>query len=172
VWITLLLVGVLVVFLAVMAYGVASRQRVSLKPGDAAPDFMLQPFDGSSSVSLAALSGKIVVVNFWASWCVPCQQEAGWLQQAWEQYAPGGQVVFIGVDYMDTNPAAAAFIKQYGMTYPTGPDQQSQISHDYNVLAVPESYIVGRDGKLAYVQIGAFASYEQIKDVIGSLLTQ
>jgi len=170
-WITLLMAGVLVLFLSVLAYAIIHRKQALVQPGDVAPGFTLQSFDGDQ-VSLSGLSGKIVVVNFWASWCVPCQQETTWLEQAWQQYAPGGQVVFLGVDYMDTQPAATAFIKQFGMTYLNGPDLESKISHNYGVMAVPETYIIGRDGKLAYAQIGPFASLDQIKSVIDALLDQ
>ena len=170
-WFTLLIAVILVGYLALLAYGVTHRKQALVQPGDVAPDFTLQPFDGSP-VSLSGLSGKIVVVNFWASWCVPCQQETAWLEQAWQQYAPGGQVVFLGVDYMDTDPSAKAFIKQYGMTYLNGPDLQSKISHQYSVMAVPETYIIGRNRKLAYAQIGPFASLAQIKSVIDALLSQ
>jgi len=168
---TLLMAGVLLGIIALLAYSITHRKQALLQPGDPAPDFTLQPFDGSP-VSLSGLSGKIVVINFWASWCIPCEQETTWLEQAWNQYAPGGQVVFLGVDYMDTETAASAFIKQNGMTYINGPDLQSKISHDYGVMAVPETYIIGRDGKLAYAQIGQFTSLDQIKGVIDTLLNQ
>ncbi|HTX79962.1 MAG TPA: TlpA disulfide reductase family protein [Longilinea sp.] len=170
-WLTLLMGGILLGILALLAYSITHRQRAVVQAGDTAPDFTLQPFDGSP-VSLSGLSGKIVVVNFWASWCQPCQQETAWLEQAWKQYGSDGQVVFLGVDYMDTETAAKAFIKQYGMTYLNGPDLESKISHDYGVMAVPETYIIGRDGKLAYAQIGPFASLDQITGVIDALLKQ
>jgi len=117
-----------------------------------APPFTLQLFDGGT-LSLTGLRGRVVVVNFWASWCVPCRQEAPLLEQTWRAYRDKG-VVLIGVDYIDTEPAARAFLKEFEITYPNGPDLGTKIAQAYRIRGVPETFFVGKDGRIAYVHIG------------------
>src|SRR5260221_9636170 len=83
--------------------------------GDRAPDFTLQTFDGKT-VNLADLRGQVVLVNFWASWCIPCSQEAPDLENTWRQYQERG-VVFVGVDYVDTETEARTYLSHYDVTY-------------------------------------------------------
>ena len=89
------------------------------------------------------------MVNFWASWCAPCAEEAPDLQQAYENYRDQG-VTFLGVAYVDSEAKATAYIEQYGITYPNGPDLRSEISDAYNIRGVPETFIVNRDGEIVF----------------------
>jgi len=107
-----------------------------------------------------------VVVNFWASWCKPCEQEAADLESAWQYYKPRGDVVFLGVDYVDTEPEAKAYLQKFNITYPNGPDLRTVASQAYRIGGVPETYIIDRNGKLAYAQIGPFSSLNSIRSVI------
>src|SRR5512141_1730143 len=137
----LLVIGVILFF----AFGLKARGEV--QPGTGvAPDFTLQTFEGKS-VKLSDLRGKVVVINFWASWCVPCRDEAPFLQKTWQQYQDK-DVVFMGIDWVDPEADAKAYIKQYNITYPNGPDLGSAINPLYKIKGVPETYFVGRDGKL------------------------
>ena len=120
--------------------------------GERAPDFTLHTFDGQA-INLADLRGRVVVVNFWASWCVPCEAEAAELENTWQRYREQG-VMFLGVDYVDTETAARAFLQEFGVTYPNGPDLQTKISHGYRVRQVPETFVVDPSGTLAAVFIG------------------
>lgn len=148
-------VGVLIVFgvIALIVLGlllllaVAVRQRGAgpLATG-AAPDFTLTSFDGQT-YTLSELKGRPVVINFWASWCVPCRDEAPALQRAWETYKDRG-VLILGVDYVDTETDALKFIAEFKQTYPNGPDLATKISQAYKISGVPETYFVGADGKL------------------------
>jgi cytochrome c biogenesis protein CcmG/thiol:disulfide interchange protein DsbE len=139
--------------LALLAYGfLSSRGGGRPQRGELAPGFTLALFDGSE-VTLADLRGKTVVLNFWASWCSPCRREAPALQRVWETYKDQG-VVFVGLTYHDARGASLAFIKEYGITYPNGVDEKGQISHEYGVTAVPETYVIDREGRLAWFQIG------------------
>lgn len=76
------------------------------------------------------------MINFWASWCLPCRQEAAYLEQTWRKYKGRG-VVFIGVDYLDTENEALAYIKEFDITYINGPDLGIQISQAFNIKGVP-----------------------------------
>jgi cytochrome c biogenesis protein CcmG/thiol:disulfide interchange protein DsbE len=120
--------------------------------GEAAPDFTLTTFDGQTLV-LSELRGQVVAVNFWASWCAPCKAEAPELENTWRHYKDRN-VLFIGVDYADTETDAKAFIRAFDITYPNGPDLGTRISQVFRMRGVPETYIVDQTGRLAFVQIG------------------
>src|SRR5258706_16371895 len=104
--------------------------------GQTAPVFTLQTFDGQT-VRLADLHGKVVLVNFWASWCIPCAQEAPDLENVWRQYKDRG-VVFVGVDYVYTENEARTFLNHFNISYPNGPDLGTRISQAYGILALPQ----------------------------------
>ncbi|MBI4671860.1 MAG: TlpA family protein disulfide reductase [Chloroflexi bacterium] len=144
--ITFAVIGVIVVgLLVLLAFAVRQRGAGPLATGDA-PDFTLTTFDGQT-YTLSKLKGKPVVINFWASWCVPCRDEAPGLQRAWETYKDRG-VLILGVDYVDTETDARKFIAEFKQTYPNGPDLATRISQAYKITGVPETYFVGKDGKL------------------------
>jgi len=111
------------------------------------PAFSARLMDGTGSVSLASLRGKPVVLNFWASWCVPCKGEAKLLEQASRQYRAQG-VVFLGVDYHDVTSDARTFLEHHGVTYPTVRDGSGMIGDRYGLTGVPETYFVNRQGRL------------------------
>jgi cytochrome c biogenesis protein CcmG/thiol:disulfide interchange protein DsbE len=140
------------------------------------PDFTLTLFDnyqyqGQGQVKLAGLRGKVVVINFWASWCVTCADEAPEMEAAWGYYQPGNQVVFLGVDYTDVDSKALDFLSKFKITYPNGPDLGTRITPIFNRnIAMPETYIVDQQGILRYKQIGPFQSMAEIQAAIDPLL--
>ena len=159
----------LLAFLALIAWGMRLNQAGPIAIGQKAPGFSLTTFDGQT-LKTADYSGKVLVINFWASWCQPCEQEADAMEQAWQTYKPGGQVVFLGVDYVDTAPQALAFMKKFDVSYPNGPDLRTVISQMFHTTGVPETYILDRQGKLAYVKVGPFISAEEITAVVDGLV--
>jgi cytochrome c biogenesis protein CcmG/thiol:disulfide interchange protein DsbE len=141
--------------LGLLAYGFRTNPREIPSPllGRAAAPFSLTLFDGSR-FTLAEHGGKVVLVNFWASWCIPCREEAPLLEATWRAYREHG-VVFVGVNIQDSEPAARAFIREFGTTYPNGQDPGGRIAIDYGVYGIPELFFIGRDGRIAYKHIGA-----------------
>lgn len=135
--------------------------------GQKAPDFSLTTFEGQT-YRLSELRGRVVVINFWASWCKPCEQEAPDLESVWREYKDRG-VVFLGVDYVDTETEALAYLERFDITYPNGPDLGTRISQAYRIKGVPETYFVDRHGTLAHVKIGP-TSQAELRNVIESLL--
>ena len=174
-WVQILIWTFLVIFLALMGIGVTRAQQGTVQPGYVVPDFSLTLFsgyeyNGQSEITISDLRGKVLFINFWASWCIPCAQEAPVLEEAWRHYQPDGQVVFLGVDYVDTEPEARIFLKRFGNTYPNGPDMGTRISQMFRIKGVPETYIIDTDGILRYVKIGPFLSVEEIRAVVDPLL--
>jgi cytochrome c biogenesis protein CcmG/thiol:disulfide interchange protein DsbE len=125
---------------------IAGSKIVSV-PFTTAPDFSLGLFDGSTfKLSETLANGKPVVVNFWASWCGPCADEAPVLQDAARRY--GDRIAFIGVNVQDNDSDAQAFLRKYNVSYPNGSKNAGPISIQYGMRGVPETYFVAPDGRL------------------------
>lgn len=169
-WGRILAWGGLLLLLTIVALGLIRTQEGPVGPGQNAPDFVLTTFD-SQEIDSADLAGKVVVLNFWASWCKPCEQEAADLETAWQSYQERGDVVFLGVDYVDTEPEAMDYLTKFNITYPNGPDLGTRISQSFRIRGVPETYVIDQNGVLTHAQIGPFTTLSQITNVIDPLLT-
>lgn len=171
-WAQILIWVGLLGLLGLVALGLLKAQRPILKVGSDVPEFTLPLYRGyeygdASEVKLSDLRGKVVVVNFWASWCKPCEGEAADLEAAWRFYESSGDVVFLGVDYVDTEPEARSYLAKFDISYPNGPDMRTSISQIFNRnLGVPETYFINQEGKLRYTRIGPFRSMEEIQEII------
>jgi cytochrome c biogenesis protein CcmG/thiol:disulfide interchange protein DsbE len=155
--------------LLVLALQLMRSQESVMASGALAPEFVLTSFDGQEITS-EALKGKVVLINFWASWCKPCEQEAPELQQAWELFSPSGEVEFLGIDYVDTTNEALVYIERFSITYPNGPDLGTRIAQAFRIRGVPETFFLNKEGEIAFVQIGPFTSIDEITKQIDLLL--
>jgi len=169
---------VLMGLLVLVGLGLKKAQNPIISVGSEVPDFPLTMFEGynyqgANEVHFSDLQGKVVVINFWASWCKPCEQEAAELEEAWRSYADGNDVVFLGIAWTDTPANAADYLTRFDITYPNGPDLGSRISSIFNRnLGVPETYFIDRDGVLRQIKIGPFTSVGEIQASINPLLVE
>ncbi|MGH2718488.1 MAG: TlpA disulfide reductase family protein [Actinomycetota bacterium] len=139
-------------FCVVLIVGLIRTNKPTAVAGKLAPTFANLPLLGGGTLSSASLQGKPLVVNFFASWCEPCQQEAPTLESLYKQYRAQG-VQVIGVDYEDLDSDAEAFIKQNGTSYPILRDPDGMLATQFGVRGVPETYFI--DGQYRFVSIGA-----------------
>ena len=150
--------GVLVSgFLGLMVFGLVFASDPHEIPSNLnntpASNFRIITFKGQP-VELAALKGRPVILNFWASWCVSCRAEAYIVEAAHQKYSPQG-AVFIGIAINDTRDASLRFIQKYGKTYLLGPDDQiGTISLNYGVTAVPETFFIDKQGIIRFKSLG------------------
>jgi cytochrome c biogenesis protein CcmG, thiol:disulfide interchange protein DsbE len=144
----------LLALLALLAWAVLRPPANAASPleGRPASDFTLETFDGRR-ISLGDFRGRPVVLNFFASWCLACRDEARILEEGWRTYGPRG-AVFIGVAVSDEREDALAFIRRHGKTYLLGPDSEGSISLDYGLFGVPETVFISPEGRIAGKAIG------------------
>lgn len=156
--------------LALLVWGLGRRSATVgavPTPLRAAPQFTLGLYD-RGSFSLEGARGQAVVVNFWASWCIPCEDEAPALQAASIAYR--GRVQLVGVDVQDTEADARRFLQRFGVTYPNGPDRTGSISIDYGMSGVPETFFIRADGRIQRKWAGPLMP-AQIETFVKELLT-
>jgi cytochrome c biogenesis protein CcmG/thiol:disulfide interchange protein DsbE len=128
------------------------RQKQTQPTSGPAPDFSITTFSGET-ITLSEQRGKVVVINFWASWCVECRYEAAALQSIWQNYKDK-DVLVLGVAYTDTETGALGFMAEFGQTYPNGMDLGTRISDKYHITGVPETFVIDQNGNVAELTIG------------------
>ena len=155
----------IVAFLIILGMGTYKRVDVPT-PGKKVPDFTAPLLAGDGELSLSDLSGKPVVLNFWASWCIPCEDEAPLFERAHEEY--GDRIAFLGVDIRDARSDALEFVERYGLSYPSVRDEGMRVYADYGLTGQPETFFIDADGVLVEHVAGPVdeAGLFQILDVL------
>ena len=160
-----------VALISLMAVGLLNKTPVTgqsgaTRIGKPAPDFDLLLLD-SNVFSLSEYKGQPIVVNFWASWCIPCREEALVLERNWQNY--GGDVRFVGIGIWDSVEEAQEYIQEFGLTYPHGPDIDGRITVDYGVIGIPVTFFIDKQGTIVHRWVGAI-NEEELTTGINDLL--
>jgi peroxiredoxin len=139
--------------------------------GMPAPDFALATLDGGS-LRLADARGQVVIVNFWASWCGPCEAETPRLVRWYAEHRAAGLLV-LGVDVLhrDSRAAVEAFVEKYGVDYPVPIDEQGEVTARWRAQLLPRSYVLDREGVVRFARIGELTD-DDFEQVIRPLLAQ
>ncbi len=137
-----------------------------------APDFTLERLDDDGQLTLSSLRGKGVVVNFWASWCGPCKEEAPFLEEIWRENEQRG-VVVVGLDSKDFRRDARGFVRRFGLTFPIVFDGPGDLARRYGVTGFPETFVLDREGRIVDVFVGGVTSEEdraELRDAVDRAL--
>ena len=162
----ILIVGILLaVVLGIMGGWLKVSKTTTLTIGQKVDDFTLITFN-SDSYRLSDLEGKVILVNFWASWCTSCDEEGAMLQDVWQEVNASDEILFMGVDYVDTEKPALEYLDLNQITYPNGPDMGSRISALFKIKGVPETFLIGKNGSLVAIKIGPFTSADEIRQFL------
>lgn len=141
-----------VMFVGLVGYGLLSTAPPNSLVGSEVPQFSLPVLGSDEILSTADLAGRPVVINFWASWCEPCREEASTLQAAWEKYR-AQDLLILGVNVQDSLDDAETFVEEYDVGYPSVRDKDLVLWSELGVRGLPETFFVGRDG--VFVGVGS-----------------
>lgn len=173
----ILVVAGVIGLVGLLAYGVASQDPdrsidEALQRGEreAAPDVTLPPLDGGPDRSLADFRGKVVLLNYWASWCEPCREESPLLERWHRRISKRGGTV-LGVDVLDVKSDAQRFIAKYGLTYPHLRDKDGSTQEDFGVAAYPETFVIDRRGLIVATRRGPVDD-RFLRDTVNPLLRE
>jgi cytochrome c biogenesis protein CcmG, thiol:disulfide interchange protein DsbE len=151
-----------------LVYGLVSKGSSGVALGDAAPDGPLPQLEGGGDGSLAEHRGQWVLVNFWASWCGPCKEEAPALEKFQRQHG-GADFTVLGIDTRDLSSDGREFVRRYGLSYPQLRDGDGAAAHDYGTTGVPENYLVDPKGKVRWLLHGP-VDEEYLRDEVEPFL--
>lgn len=165
VMIALMLVPLLIILGLGLALLESNRGQITNGP---APDFVIKSYEGVS-FSLSEQRGKIIVINFWGSWCAPCQAEAPDLNAVYAEYKDRG-VIMVGIGYLDTEANAKKFISEHQVKYMTGHDDGSKITAQYGTRQVPETFVIDQQGNIAQMFPGQVKAAD-LRAVLDRLLS-
>lgn len=163
----LLFIGIPLLFILFLGLRLYQTNTSEQRAAGDAPPFTFTTFEGET-INLADLRGKGVVLNFWASWCDPCRAEAELLETTWQQ-EKDRDIVFIGLDYLDQEPAAKAYLAEYQISYPNGPDLQSDAARRFGIKGVPETFFIDPEGKIAHMVIGPIVNEAQFAQALDKI---
>lgn len=158
-------VGLVVLLFLLLAWTLLTDQGGDLAAAAArgerprAPDFTLERLDEDGELTLSSLQGKAIVLNVWASWCIPCKEEAPFLEEVWRRNRDRG-VVVVGLDAKDFRADARRFAKRFGLTFPIVYDGPGDSLGGYGVTGFPETFVIDRDGKVVQAFAGAVNAKE------------
>ena len=147
--------------------GCSDKTTAQKTPAEVAPDFNIALFEGGN-FQLSAQKGKVVVINFFASWCVSCGEETPVIEIASRKYAPQS-VAFLAIAVDDTEKKAKAFMKKTGLSIPAGLDKTGKIKDDYGIYGMPTTFFIDKNGKVSYFHAGVVTE-ELLKQEIDKLL--
>jgi cytochrome c biogenesis protein CcmG/thiol:disulfide interchange protein DsbE len=153
-------------FVALLGFGL-TRSGTQATVGNPAPDFELPTLDGGT-LSSEELEGHPVVVNFWASWCLPCREEAPLLERAWRAYRDDG-VIFVGVNIKDAESDAKAFVEDFDLTYPMVRDLDQELTRSFGVRGLPETFFIDHKWTFMSTESGARRGEQQGTVVLGAI---
>ena len=155
-----------VAFVALLAVATVGRSGAP-RPGEAVPDFRAPLLQGGGELALEDLRGRPAVLNFWASWCVPCADEAPLLRDAHETY--GDDIAFVGIDIRDARSDALAFVERFDLEYPSVRDEGLVIFQEYGLTGQPETFFIDSEGILV-AHVPGPVDEQQLADMIDLLL--
>jgi cytochrome c biogenesis protein CcmG/thiol:disulfide interchange protein DsbE len=161
--------GVLAV-LGLLVVGLASKGSSGVGVGDRAPIGSLPLLEGNGSQSLAEYRGRWVLVNLWASWCIPCRAEAPALEQFQREHG-GPRFTVLGIDSRDLSGDGSDFVDEFGLTYPQLRDGNGDAAHDYGTTGVPENYLVDPRG-IVRLHVPGPVSEENLNEEVAPLLSR
>jgi cytochrome c biogenesis protein CcmG, thiol:disulfide interchange protein DsbE len=171
-------IGLVVLLFALLAWSLVAEEGGDLAAAAArgerpeAPDFTLERLDEQGDLTLSSLRGKAVVLNVWASWCIPCKEEAPYLEQVWRDNRER-DVVVVGLDAKDFRRDARDFVKRFELTFPIVYDGPGDTLSGYGVTGFPETFVLDREGRVVEVLAGAVNSDEdraRLRDAIEQAL--